>query len=211
MRPRRPWLAFLAAFWPFILGCVCVAGGFAAIVIGYFGVIRCERSWHVLRRLAEQGNGRIHVYLRGVPLNLPNFEQQAAESRWIQYGGPYVAPDELTDMYSRVDLLWVAHRVDDNNSLLWNRTNRFYEGCAFQKPMIGQAGTQDGAVIHDRGLGPLVDLADPEAAIAGVLQITAAEIEQWQANVSRLPRSVYCENGEHERLSNRIRVLASAV
>ena len=61
------------------------------------------------------------------------------------------------------------------------------------------------------GLGPLVDLADPEAAIERVLQITAAEIEQWQANVSRLPRSVYCENGEHERLSNRIRVLASAV
>ena len=181
------------------------------IVIGYFGVIRCERSWHVLRRLAEQGNGRIHVYLRGVPLNLPNFEQQAAESRWIQYSGPYVAPDELADMYSRVDLLWVAHRVDDNNSLLWNRTNRFYEGCAFQKPMIGQARTQDGGVIHDRGLGPLVDLADPEAAIERVLQITAAEIEQWQANVSRLPRSVYCENGEHERLSNRIRVLASAV
>ena len=52
---------------------------------------------------------------------------------------------------------------------------------------------------------------DPEAAIERVLQITAAEIEQWQANVSRLPRSVYCENGEHERLSNRIRVLASAV
>jgi len=40
--PRRPrsaraWLAFLAAFWPFILGAVLVAGGLAAIVIGYLG------------------------------------------------------------------------------------------------------------------------------------------------------------------------------
>ena len=181
------------------------------IVIGYFGVIRCERSWHVLRRLAEQGNGRINVYLRGVPLNIPNFEQEAAESRWIQYGGPYVAPDELAEMYNRVDLLWVAHRVDDNNSLLWNRTNRFYEGCAFQRPMIGQTGTQDGAVIQGRGLGPLVDLANEDATVEQVLQMTAGEIEQWQANVSRLPRSIYAENGEHERLSHQIRELASAV
>ena len=40
--PRRPrsaraWLAFLAAFWPFILGALLVAGGLAAIVIGYLG------------------------------------------------------------------------------------------------------------------------------------------------------------------------------
>ena len=38
MSARRPWAGFLAAFWPFVLGCVFVAGGFAAIVIGYFGV-----------------------------------------------------------------------------------------------------------------------------------------------------------------------------
>src|SRR5919204_5027238 len=38
MRTRRPWVAFLAAFWPFILGCLLVAGGFAALVLGYFGV-----------------------------------------------------------------------------------------------------------------------------------------------------------------------------
>ncbi len=34
-RARRPWLAFLGAFWPFILGSLLVAGGLAAIVLGY--------------------------------------------------------------------------------------------------------------------------------------------------------------------------------
>jgi hypothetical protein len=37
LRPR-PWRSFLAAFWPFILGSVLVAGGLAAIVLGYLGV-----------------------------------------------------------------------------------------------------------------------------------------------------------------------------
>jgi hypothetical protein len=35
---RRPWRAFLGAFWPFILGSALVAGGLAGIVLGYLGV-----------------------------------------------------------------------------------------------------------------------------------------------------------------------------
>src|SRR5438552_2747259 len=38
MSKRRPWAAFFGAFGPFILGCAFVAGGFAAIILGYFGV-----------------------------------------------------------------------------------------------------------------------------------------------------------------------------
>jgi hypothetical protein len=33
----RGWLAFLGAFWPFILGAVLVSGGLAAIILGYLG------------------------------------------------------------------------------------------------------------------------------------------------------------------------------
>jgi succinoglycan biosynthesis protein ExoL len=180
------------------------------ITIGYFGVLRCERSWRVLRRLAEQGQGRIKVYLRGVPLNIPNFEAEARESPWVEYGGPYVAPDELRTMYDQIDLLWVAHRVDENNSLLWNRTNRFYEGCAFQKPMIAQVGTQDCTVVIDRGLGLAIDLLNPDAVVDRIARITPSDLEQWQSSVSRLPRSVYRENGEHEQLTRQIRALANA-
>ncbi len=35
---RSSWLAFLGAFWPFLLGALLVAGGLAAIVLGYLGV-----------------------------------------------------------------------------------------------------------------------------------------------------------------------------
>src|SRR3954451_13218572 len=38
MTGKRPWSAFVGAFWPFVLGCVLLAGGLAAIVIGYLGV-----------------------------------------------------------------------------------------------------------------------------------------------------------------------------
>jgi hypothetical protein len=34
----RGWLAFVGAFWPFLLGSMLVSGGLAAIVLGYLGV-----------------------------------------------------------------------------------------------------------------------------------------------------------------------------
>jgi succinoglycan biosynthesis protein ExoL len=181
------------------------------LTIGYFGVIRCERSWQALQRLAVRGGGRIRVYLRGVPLNIRDFEAEARACPWIEYGGPYVAPDDLPAMYDSVDVVWAAHRVDHDNSLLWNRTNRFYESCAFQKPMIGQIGTQDGTFVLDRDLGPGIDLMDPEQAIERILNITSEDVQRWQANVSHLPPSVYRENGEHEQLTMQIRMLANAV
>lgn len=179
-----------------------------SLTIGYFGILRCQRSWQALREIAVRGNGRIRIYLRGVPLGLPDFEREAADTPWVEYGGPYVAPGDLPAMFDRVDVSWNAHRVDDNNSLLWNRTNRFYEACAFQTPMVAQAGSQDGQVVAARGIGTCVDLADVEAAVNHVLQITHADVDRWRSCMERLPRSVYTENGEHSELARRIRALA---
>jgi succinoglycan biosynthesis protein ExoL len=181
------------------------------ITIGYFGMIRCQRSWQALRQIAARGNGQIRVYVRGVPLGLPNFEREAAESPWIEYGGPYVSPDELPDIYNRIDLAWIAHRMDDNNTLLWNRANRFYEACAFHKPMVAQIQSQDGGVVARQQLGPCIDLMDVEASAARVLAVTWDELSEWQRHMQSLPRGVYAENGEHEELANQILRLANAV
>ncbi len=182
-----------------------------SLTIGYFGLIRCRRSWQTLRQVAARGNGRIKVYVRGVPLGLPDFEREVAASPWIEYGGPYVTPDDLPEMFSRIDLSWIAHRVDDNNSLLWNRANRFYEACAFRTPLIAQVGSQDGAVVAEDALGACIDLADIDAAANRILAINAEEMADWRRRVASLPQSVYMESGEHQELANRIFSLANAL
>ena len=174
-------------------------------------MIRCRRSWKALQRIAERGNGRVRIYIRGFAVGIPNFEREAAASPWIEYGGPYVAPDELANMYVRIDLCWNAHRVDDNNSLLWNRTNRFYEACAFHTPMVAQEGSQDGQVVAQNQLGLCVDLNDIETTAAYVLEVTSEDIRDWRRHMMCLPRSVYTENGEHRELANRILRLANAI
>jgi succinoglycan biosynthesis protein ExoL len=148
--------------------------------------------------------------VRGVPLGIPEFERDVAASPWIEYGGPYLAPDDLREMYGRIYLCWIAHRMNQQHSLLWNRANRFYEACALHTPMIAQAGTQDGAVVARDGLGVCIDLADPDAAVASVLEIDRSDIALWQRHMLAVPRSVYMENGEHQALASEILRLAAA-
>jgi len=181
------------------------------ITIGYFGMLRCERSWQALEEITARGNGRIRVYFRGVPLGLSDFTRRVAENPWMEYGGPYNAPEDLPGMYSRIDLSWNAHRVDDNNSLLWNRTNRFYEACAFRTPLVAQVGSQDGDVVADRGIGVCVDLADIDAVARRILAIDGDQFARWQRRVAGLPASVYTETTEHEELAHHIFRLANAV
>jgi len=122
-----------------------------ALQIGYFGIIRCRRSWKALKEVTIRGDGRIRVYVRGKPMGLESFEEDVRTTPYIDYDGPYIAPDDLPDMYRQVDVVWIAHYMG-RSSTLWNRANRFYEACFFKKPMFAQIGTQDGQVVETLGL-----------------------------------------------------------
>ena len=39
------------------------------ITIGYFGVLRCARTLEIIKLLAQKGEGKIKIYLRGTPGN----------------------------------------------------------------------------------------------------------------------------------------------
>ena len=166
--------------------------------IGYFGVIRCRRSWGILKKAVEKGNGRVQVYVRGIPVGLEGFEDvQSAPS--IDYGGPYIAPDDLPAMYEQVDIAWIASYLTKAH-LCWSRTNRFYEACFFKKPMFAQVGTQDGQIVESLGLGVCVNLMDVDETVDRILSVNEMELGQWQQNVAGLPAHIYTYTDEHERL-----------
>lgn len=171
--------------------------------IGYFGILRCQRSWKVLRECAVQGNGRVQIHLRGLPRGLDDFESTIQETPNISYGGPYVSPDDLPNMYQQVDLAWIATYISKTHSM-WARTNRFYEASYFRRPMIAQAGTQDGLLVEQKGVGVCVDVRDVDASVARVLSLEQAKVTEWQKNVATLPERVSCYTDEHEKLVEQI-------
>src|SRR5690606_14726998 len=137
------------------------------ITIGYFGVLRCERSWSILKRYAKLNPDK-SIYIRGKILNIKGFDKDLKESKNIVYEGPYVSPNDLVEIYSKVDLVWAAYpynKLQNFGNWQMARTIRFYESGAFKKPMIVQDKTVDAKFVNEYKIGFSVDMNDVDKAV----------------------------------------------
>lgn len=172
--------------------------------IGYFGHIRCHASWQVLKRVAQESEGRVRVQVAGIIDDINTAQADLAATPGMTYRGTFVSPDDLPALYSQVDISWIAHFHGINNTK-WARGNRFYESSYFQKPMFAQTGTIDGEVVASKGLGVCLDLADEDTAVRTVLSTRLSDLDHWRRNLMTLPRDRYVLTGEHERLLDALR------
>lgn len=170
--------------------------------IGYFGVIRCRRSWEILKKAVERGEGRIRLYLRGILFGLEDLEEEIETMSYVDYDGPYVVPNDLPTMYGQVDMVWAAYPYGGNGigNWRWARTNRFYEACFFGRPMFAQAGTQDGGVVETLGLGTCLDFGNVGRSVERIIRVGETELARWKRNISDLPEDIYIYTSEHEQL-----------
>ncbi len=169
------------------------------IRIGYFGVIRCRRSWEILKKAVRMGKGGIRLYVRGIAMGIENFDREADATPYVTYDGSYVCPDDLVDMYRHIDVSWVAHHHGKSN-LLWSRGNRFYEACFFNKPMIAQYETEDAKIVSELEIGLCIDLNDVDGTIDRILRITKSDIEQWEKKLDNVTEDIYLYTDEHRAL-----------
>jgi succinoglycan biosynthesis protein ExoL len=169
--------------------------------IGYFGLLRCRRSWEILRLVALKGKGRVKIYLRGV-VPWDDMRIEILNSPNVEYGGAYVSPDELSSIYGQVDLVWAGFPYEGKNygNWRWARTNRFYESCYFKKPMLVQKGTEDGRVVDTQELGLSLDLAGIGPCVDQILNIEESHLKLWRWNISQLPKNFYTYSDEHIKL-----------
>ncbi|MEM8501316.1 MAG: glycosyltransferase [Pseudomonadota bacterium] len=173
------------------------------LVIGYFGLLRCKTSWSFLMRFIERSAGDVHLYVRGKVLGIDSFEQDVAASEWIEYGGEYVSPDDLPEMYAVIDLSWVAHAHGLANSQ-WARSNRFYEAMYFGVPMIAQEGTVDSRFVSEAMVGTVIDMHQYDVSENALKQISLKSCEAWRANIGQVANTVYELTDDHERLLAKI-------
>ena len=181
--------------------------------IGYFGSIRCRRSLKILKAAAERAQGRVRVYLRGIPMGeVTDIEAEIGGSPWIEYGGPYLSPDDLPQLYGDVDIVWVCFTYvgEQVGNWMWARTNRFYEACFYKKPIIARLGTEDGRVVAEEGIGVCVAVSDVSSCVEQILAINPAELQRWRSNLDKLREDTYLYTDEHQRLMNILSPIHSA-
>jgi hypothetical protein len=159
--------------------------------IGWFGMIRCRRSFEVLDWLTRAARGAVEVIIRGRPstATFPDFHSLIARAPHIRYGGTYRNPEDLSAIYGDVHLSWAIDYYEKGENSTWLLPNRIYEGSLYGTVPIALSEVETGRWLAKRGAG--VVLSEPiEPRLADFLRsLTQDGYAKLAAKVEALPRA----------------------
>lgn len=156
--------------------------------IGWFGALRCLKSFRILSAASRRLEGRLEVILRGRPAytEFPDFDAMVAAEPYMRFEGPYRNPEDLLSIYGEVDFAWVIDFFEEGQNSEWLLPNRLYEsGWAGTVP-IALARTAIGHWLAERELGLRIG-DDVETALIERLSIMSpVRFEALQESVTAI-------------------------
>ncbi len=161
------------------------------IKIGYFGLLRCEWTWNVLKRLSE--NDKFQIFIAGYPMISVDFSEEANNNSNIEYFGEYKSPDDLAELYGSVDIVWASYPLQKKHdwNMKWARTNRFYESCFYKKPVICLKNTSDSKRVKHLNIGLVLQSSEVEYIVNKIGEVTEQMLDTWNTNIRSLDESIY--------------------
>jgi len=172
-------------------------------VIGLFGYLDDEKSWQILRGLAEALPDKVMIYVRGAPytnFDMNRFLADVERLENVSYGGPYRNPEQIAEVYSAVDIVWSMDFNSPNSNSKWLLTNGLYEAAYFGKPVIGLRGTAVGQVLESWSSGWCLDQPVETAVIDFIRKLTPEQYEARCEELGRLSPDLFTETDEIKRI-----------
>lgn len=124
-------------------------------VVGCFGLIRGQETFDLITRLAERLSGKVLFYFRGIvtTVDAEHFTRTVAAHDNMVYGGAYVNPDDLPELYGSVDFAWSLDLEHTDANSRWLMPCRFYEAGAFGVPCLAARHFEIGNRVDELGTG----------------------------------------------------------
>lgn len=157
--------------------------------IGWFGMLRCKRTFDVLADLVRQSEGRIKVVIAGrpSPAEFTDFAAMVGKVPGFTFLGPYVASD-LPQLYAQCHFAWAIDFFEEGLNSSWLLPNRIYEAMAYGAVPIALRSVEVGRWLGARSAGLI--LADAGASLRQAFQaLDHQRLRQLQAGVASVPRS----------------------
>ena len=163
--------------------------------IGWFGIIRCERSLALLAALVRGAGGAVEVEIRGRPARdvVTDFDAVVAATPGLSYGGAYDRATDLAAMYGRVHFTWAIDFYEDGLNSSWLLPNRLYEGSAFGSVPLALRAVETGRWLDQHGCGLLLDPPLERTLPALFAGMTAAAYAEARQLVARLDPGLLVE------------------
>lgn len=170
--------------------------------IGWFGMLRCQKSLDILARLASEMPGRIEVDIRGRPSPAvfgDTFAETVENLPGLTFHGPYRSQD-LASAYDCVHLVWAIDFYEEGLNSDWLLPNRLYEGSAYGRPLLAQRNVETGLWLERHSTGAL--FADLEAELRPFFEaLTQQHLQALSQGVASIPRrELICEVSDCRQL-----------
>lgn len=165
--------------------------------IGWFGALRCRRSFDILAAVAALAAGNIEVVIRGrpSPAIFPDLAGMVAGRPHISFGGPY-DPATLPALYGAVHFAWSIDLYEAGANSEWLLPNRLYESLQGGAVPIVRKGTEAAQVLARQKVGIVLEDAAPVTLIAAIAQLGAAGHAALAARQRALPRRFWAAGRE---------------
>lgn len=169
--------------------------GARPLVIGWYGVLRCQRSLDLLCAIARAQQDHVQVVFHGFtkPEDLPRFEEQIAGLKNLVFKGRYRYPDELSSIYAGVDLVWAGDFHDAQFNSRWLLPNRLYEGGYFGVVPIAPRDSETGRWIQSKNVGFVVDEPIEETLPKLLAELSEKAIAEKRKNLLAVDVDVFVQ------------------
>ena len=167
------------------------------ITIGWFGILRCQRSLDMFVKIAETFPLQVDIVLRGRPslTAVPDFSNIVDQHKNIQFKGAYSAPADLQDIYSEIDMMWAGDFSQDAYNSKWLLPNRLYEAGFHSVPCVALDDSETGNWILQHKTG--FYLPNPiEDSFVDLLQSIISDrniLVKCQTHIMSLPRNYFAD------------------
>ena len=126
--------------------------------IAWCGVLRCAKSFALLRGLAAASDGRVQIALWGTPAldQIPDFNEAAATTPNMRFHGAYQRED-LSRIYREAHFVWTGDYFEQGGNSDWLLPNRLYEGLAHGAVPLATDGVEAARWLKDHDVGVVLD------------------------------------------------------
>jgi succinoglycan biosynthesis protein ExoL len=164
--------------------------------VGWFGIIRCRKSLHLLSSLARATSGAVEIVIRGRPSSavFPDFDAAIAHLPNVQYEGPYDNPGDLDKIYGNVHFYWAIDYLDSGKNSVWLLPNRIYEGSFYCAVPIGVACVETAVWLKRNGVGVVFNEPILEPLIDFFHSLNQVSYMQLVSVLASMPRVHLCSD-----------------
>ncbi len=158
--------------------------------IGWFGNLRCRRTFEVLLQLTQALDGRLAVLIAGRPSSavFDDLPAAVAKQPHMRYAGPY-RPEDLPGLYGQCHFAWGIDYFEEGLNSRWLLPNKLYEAASFGVVPIALEDVETGRWLAERGAGLLLGEGDPVEPLTEVFRsLDDAAYRRLRGAVEAIPR-----------------------